>query len=497
MVRLLRLETDDDQGRFDTLFNEDVVIKKDTKIALHSISAETSFDNIVINRSNDIMKYRIGTNTEREIRIDSAIYQLNNIGSLFNDIQNVLNDSLVSDNTNNIAIQWFCNDAKGVVNIGYDRCLIKDFDKPGIPTTIPGNPQQTMVNITRINSGTTASGAQTFKNNTFQTDQNTSYFYQTHEWCKGSALMRARPSTLISNGEAVDVYNNGFRIALMNVNPSTITAGTSIPESNIFFSLRINRTGEPIRIKTSLAGNEIDTAVNAAPQQVLEMMCVGKDIRFRVYRDGQAAVNELGSVTLPVNADGTRMDLYPVTFLYGDDTDCVIDNYRCSTVFPVLDNDPAPVVDEVLDVGLLGAYPSYISPRNDNKDITFTINSAELYEALGFTQSINTQRNRHLDLLALNTFHLTNQSDCIIVEMANVSLDSYDSLTEGRKSILNCISLNDQQVSINYEMRNLVYIDVNNTNDRLLRNIKINLLRHDHTPLLTRGKTSLVLLLSE
>ena len=81
--------------------------------------------------------------------------------------------------------------------------------------------------------------------------------------------------------------------------------------------------------------------------------------------------------------------------------------------------------------------------------------------------------------------------------MANVSLDSYDSLTEGRKSILNCISLNDQQVSINYEMRNLVYIDVNNTNDRLLRNIKINLLRHDHSPLLTRGKTSLVLLLSE
>ena len=81
--------------------------------------------------------------------------------------------------------------------------------------------------------------------------------------------------------------------------------------------------------------------------------------------------------------------------------------------------------------------------------------------------------------------------------MANVSLDSYDSLTEGRKSILNCISLNDQQVSINYEMRNLVYIDVNNTNDRLLRNIKINLLRHDHSALLTRGKSSLVLLLSE
>lgn len=497
MVRLLRLETDDEQGRFDTLFNEDVVIKKDTKIALHSLSAETNYDNIVINRSNDIMKYRIGTNTEQEIQLNRAVYQLNNINSLFNDIQSKLNDSLVSDANNNIAIQWFCNDAKGVVNIGYDRSLIKDFDKPGIPTTIPGNPQQTMVNITRQNTAGTASGAQTFKNNTFQTDQNTSYFYQSHVWSKGSALMRARPITLIGNGEDPDVYNNGFRIALMDVDPSTITPGTSIPESNIFFSLRINRTGERIRIKTSLAGIEVDTAVNAAPYQILEMMCVGKDIRFRVYRDGQAAVNELGSVTLPVNADGSRLDLFPVTFLYGADTNCVIDTYRCSCVFPVLDNDPAPVVEEVLDVGLLGAYPSYISPTNSNKDITFTINSAELYEALGFTQSVHIQRNRHLDLLALNTFQLTNQSDCIIVEMVNVSLDSYDSLSEGRKSILNCISLNDQQVSVNYEMRNLVYIDVNNTNDRLLRNIKINLLRHDHTALLTRGKTSLVLLLSE
>ena len=494
MVRLLRLETDDEKGRFDTLFNEDVVIKKDTKIALHSVSCETNYDNIVINRSNDIMKYRIGTNTEQEIQLNRAVYQLNNINSLFNDIQNKLNDSLVSDNNNNIAIQWFCNDAKGVVNIGYDRSLILDFDKPGIPTTIPGNPQQTMVNITRQNTEGTASGAQTFKNSVAETDQNTSYFYQTHEWCKGSALMRARATTLSGTG---DVYNKGFRIALMDVHPSTITPGTAIPESNIFFSLRTNRTGQLIRIKTSLAGNEVDTAVNGAPYQILEMMCVGKDIRFRVYRDGQVAVNELGSVTLPLNADGSRVDLFPVTFLYGDNTNCVIDNYRCSTVFPVLDNDPTPVVEEVLDIGLLGAYPSYISPRNDNKEITFTINSAELYEALGFTQSVNTQRNRHLDLLALNTFQLTNQSDCIIVEMVNVSLDSYDSLSEGRKSILNCISLNDQQVSINYEMRNLVYIDVNNTNDRLLRNIKINLLRHDHSALLTRGKSSLVLLLSE
>lgn len=494
MVRLLRLETDDEQGRFDSVFNEDVVIKKDTKIALHSLSAETNYDNIVINRSNDIMKYRIGTNTEREIQLERAVYQLNNINSLFNDIQNKLNDSLVSDANNNIAIQWFCNDAKGVVNIGYDRSLIKDFDKPGIPTTIPGNPQQTMVNITRQNTEGTASGAQTFKNSVAETDQNTSYFYQTHEWCKGSALMRARAITLSGTGE---VYNKGFRIALMDVHPSTITPGTSIPENNIFFSLRTNRTGRPIRIKTSLAGSEVDTAVNGAPYQILEMMCVGKDIRFRVYRDGQVAVNELGSVTLPVNADGSRVDLFPVTFLYGDDTNCVIDNYRCSTVFPVLYNDPTPVVEEVLDVGLLGAYPNYISPRNDNKEITFTINSAELYEALGFTQSVNRQRNRHLDLFALNTFQLTNQSDCIIVEMANVSLDSYDSLSEGRKSILNCVALNDQQVSINYEMRNLVYIDVNNNTDRLLRNIKINLLRHDHTPLLTRGKSSLVLLLSE
>lgn len=501
MVRLLRLETDDVQGRFDTLFNEDVVIKKDTKIALHSLSAETNYDNIVINRSNDIIKYKIATNPEQEIQLASVTYQLNNINSLFNDIQQKLNNSLASNATNNIGIEWFCNDSTGKVNIGYNECLATNFDKVGLNTTVPGNPQQTMVNVTRVGiTANAASGRQTFRSSSgADSALNVNYMYQTNDWCKGSAFFRAKPANgYTANADPVDTFNSGFRIALMDVHPSTITPGTAILENNIFCSLRINRPGQKYRIKTSLVGVESDAGdvpIDATVTGLLEMMCVGSNIRFRVYRDGEADPDELDTIAIPTNADGSRLLLYPVTIFYRNGNNCTIDNYRCSTSFPVKFND-AIQIEEQNDLGL-GVYPNIILPQSRNRNITFTINSATLYEALGFTQSAHAQRNRHLDLFAGNTFQLTNQSDCIIVELANITLDSYDSLTEGRKSILNCIALNDKQVSVNYEMKNLVYIDVKNDSDRLMRNIKINLLRHDHTALLTRGKTSLVLLLSE
>ena len=497
MVKLIRLESDDNTGYFDKHFNEDIILKKNSKIALHSISVETVYDDIIINSSNNVIKYKIASNTERSIVLNNNTYNLTNIHQLYNDIQNKLNDSLVSDNGNNLGITWFCNDTNGKINIGYSSNLFINFDKPGQPTTISGQPEQNFVNVTRANLS--QNGTQTFKSDVADTTDNNNYFFQSHPWCKGSAFFRSRVKTFVAN--ASGNLDNGFRLCLLDINPNSLD-GASISEDNIVASLRFNRHNETYRIKLGSGNAETNTAVNAkaitddVTNDMLEMICVGTRLRIRVYKDGVGAINELGNMSIPKETNGSRSDLFPVVIYYGSGTNCVTDNYRCSTTLPIFPHRKAN--DVFLHDELLGAtanYPNFVIARNQIKNITFTMPAPSLYEPLGFIEGVITQKASDLFLESDFTFQLTNQSDCILVETENIELQSYDSLHKGRRNILNCIALNDNQISINNEMKNLVYIDVKNTEDRLLRNIRIQLRRHDLTKLNVRGKSSVVILL--
>ena len=47
-MKLIRLDTDSTEGKFNSYFNEDIQIDVNSKISLHSLSCETDYDNILI-----------------------------------------------------------------------------------------------------------------------------------------------------------------------------------------------------------------------------------------------------------------------------------------------------------------------------------------------------------------------------------------------------------------------------------------------------------------
>ena len=81
-----------------------------------------------------------------------------------------------------------------------------------------------------------------------------------------------------------------------------------------------------------------------------------------------------------------------------------------------------------------------------------------------------------------NLFKPAIYSRNFIVELQNINLTSYDSLYNGRKSILatvvdgNDITINDTDIVV-YEPNEITYIDIDNMNPISLRNIKLKVLK--------------------
>ncbi len=75
-------------------------------------------------------------------------------------------------------------------------------------------------------------------------------------------------------------------------------------------------------------------------------------------------------------------------------------------------------------------------------------------------------------------------SDSYLIELLNLPLDSYDSLTNGRKNILASIPISERILTntgiIQYEPNTLFFIDLKNDFPLTLRNIRARIVTDDN-----------------
>ena len=399
-----------------------------------------------------------------------------------------MNDSLSGVTKNSGTITMFCNNYSGFISFGNDRNIDRDFDKEGSDGYDPGSPQQRFVNIARTgNSLGSPTGRQTFAHGAADNIvTNARYFYQSNEWAKGSSIFRAKVQTFVDTGTGLS--DNGFRMVLLDIDPASLN-GAVIPEGNIIVSIDFQRPTDTYKYKLP-GGNIEDSGENPVAATIsggnlrddndwMEIAQRETKIYIQVYRNGQQFPITIGQADIPRNADGSRQDLYPAVIIFGGSNSIKVTDYRCSTTQPVLNNPALGLESESL-----GAYPDQFIKKfsKASKDFTLTIPNNNLYEAFGFedfgvTGGVLTNTGVHMDIFAKNPFHMTSLSDAIIVDMINMELDAYDSIQKGHRNILNVIALADNQTNINYELRNLVFVDMKNKNPRLLRHIKARLLR--------------------
>ena len=104
---------------------------------------------------------------------------------------------------------------------------------------------------------------------------------------------------------------------------------------------------------------------------------------------------------------------------------------------------------------------------------------------------INTKREKFLqnDILKLGKF--------VLVQFTGgqgIKLDSYDGLLNQRKNILAVVPKSNEDGSVIFETNTPIFIDLNNKNELLLRNIRCRVVRPDYSNIEMQGIATLVLL---
>ena len=104
-MRLIRLATDESTGFFDNSFNEDIIIKPNSKISLSNLTAELPTNSLVIDADNDTISYQLqnanaGNNSggQKTVNLINGKYGGGGIttDSLISQIQTRLNASMTS-----------------------------------------------------------------------------------------------------------------------------------------------------------------------------------------------------------------------------------------------------------------------------------------------------------------------------------------------------------------------------------------------------------------
>ena len=93
-MKLIRLTTETNDGRFDNDFNDDIIIKSDSKIALQSVSLNIDIEDLQIDGENDTMTFSITPTNTRTIQLKTKVYSQFNHHLLLNDMQLKLNQGL-------------------------------------------------------------------------------------------------------------------------------------------------------------------------------------------------------------------------------------------------------------------------------------------------------------------------------------------------------------------------------------------------------------------
>ena len=142
--------------------------------------------------------------------------------------------------------------------------------------------------------------------------------------------------------------------------------------------------------------------------------------------------------------------------------------------------------------------------QNDQNFMLFE--SIELAEYLGYDnqrQPISgTLLGREIDYLSEFGVQIAQDADALLVELMNLSVDSYDSYSTAllptggqRKNILSIIPQTNQTGNIVYEPPYATFLDLNNKEPLYLRNIRARVVRTDYSEVTQRGLGTLVLLI--
>ena len=492
-MKLIRLITNngETQANFNNDFQADLTLEPFSRISLLNLSLDTINSVIQIDSNNDEIDWRITSNEDyTTINIAQGLYDKISYVNLLNDIEFKLNESVLyldGGDRNLIGLQWRTRVVDKKINIEYQRgvlALHKDdysfsddvfFDDDDLD---PPNYEDALG---------------IWNDPTYSSDTVNDVAMGQTPIAKGLGIYRCQLGILDSSLSSWD--ENGVIIGLSktdltNINPvdfdaSDITYG-------IKASINDGGGGSPQRYFTYTPTGKIEQTIRPVingdydpTNDYMEIQINGGRIVLGIYKNTETEFTEFLNVEYDQNDD-----LYPfICFHSGSDFTTVHNVQFTPTPYVATGNQDSN------QLTMVGIDPPQPNDPITNGEGTLIFNSETVAEFLGYD---NAQQGPYLfneyNFIAQSNFATASIADNFIVELQNLNIDSYDGLKQQRKNILYSLSKSNENGSLHYEVPNLLYIDLLNTNPIILRNIKLRILEPDYTPIeiLNRGYVTIV-----
>lgn len=218
-MRLIRLQTDDNNCVFDNSFNTDIIIEPNAKIALQNVAIVKNVVKVAITSENNTVSYKLNQSgaPEQTVKLELDNYSKDNYTTLFTDMTNKLNKSLNSTtHPSNVGQEWRVSLDDGKASIQQKlspRLNFNDWNN-GVTQNIDTASAVTLIQGT--NDTNSASGSQ--------------FLYNTVPITKGCGSVSTKPKFLVG-------YNGaGFIIGLVEKQPIGVTA---IPETAYVHGIKV------------------------------------------------------------------------------------------------------------------------------------------------------------------------------------------------------------------------------------------------------------------
>jgi len=510
---LIRLHTTDLKGNFDCDFHDDIIIKENTEIALHSLSVERQNKTIIIDSSNSDISFQVSTNAGlHTISVPYGSVNRNNFTETVRKITDLMNSSLrffrgtpteIADGDNpntketGLQIKFHSNANKKIVaEFKYSEC----------------------VNAITTNAGTIlGSNNMNTASNRFKTDDNTaslnsdnlqhSNAYFKNPISLGTNLSRVRVRQFANNNGD----QSGFILGITrDVNKLT---NNSLTLNDLDYAVRVKQTTSVIEVKNGLTnafGNNAlgQTLVNFTGAGGSNNDCLSFEIREDVEGEGQKLMimhvnTPAGNSHTLLKADidirdsnGDDIPYFYGMFLLGDNTSIQLDHFG-STVNRYM-NPLAGVHNPESGLSVPPNLPTTGRARTD-----FQLNlSVGLADFFGFDTANNAVQDIEAEFQGNRQFEQIVGADNYIIEMLNLPINTYDSLQKGRKNILAFVPtsetiVDDQTGIVQYEPKERLYLPLANEYPQTLRNIRARIVASDYSPISTEGVSSLNILLRD
>ncbi len=530
--KLIKLITNDSNANFDNQFRNEIVINKNSEIALHSLSMVREDVKININGANDRLIFDLN-NQQYTVNMTHGNYSVHNTFNLLNEINRDINSliNIADADANNKIFGSYVR-----VSINYDNRLeFPRFEAQFIRPPFLGLRGNTLGHSIVLNNCLINNNTELVKStdapNASLTAANAVFPIP---FIRGCGSFRAKIKLFVANINPADP--NGFIIGLTKHPEKLDNAANPITVADIVFGVSIDtptsnyfQIVNGVATDTGISPVKVGAGTPFTEHDYIDFTQSNNRIVCTIYQDG--ATQNIFSEPNPYSSDAYTsyqdniLATYSNESLYG----CVIFKAGASRI--VLDGVRIHTGDGSFipsirsdDVGNL-PLTTYVMPEPQPSGVNclftleFTnIKTAKFFGFSSITPALDISRQAELNDFILNIcgvnpreitmifgdmpFTVLDTSDIYIVEMLNIPLDSYEAYTEQRKNVLAVIPVNEENVNqsdytLQYESPNLNYISIKNDYEFSLRNIRARVVNSRFEPIDTTGSTHLTVFIRD